>query len=173
MSSWSAPLPRIWCWSRSSSGDSIAGWILVQKRRGLALMDVDAGRRAKRHEPARGRTHTRGRQSLLVALRLEPSHPSRPPRTIAGRGAGEPGVGIDVAFPALAGGHDVVASVMTWFRHDPGIVATIGEQEGQLVVGEEVDLVDRAPGRDVIGLGADDKHRSVDILSAITLPSTA
>jgi hypothetical protein len=99
---------------------------------------------------------------LPVAPRLEPGHPSRPPRAITGGGAGEPGVGIDVAFPAVASGHDVMAPVMTRLRHDPGIVPAIGEQEGEVIIGEELQLVDRAPRRDVIGLGADHEHRGVE-----------
>ena len=52
---------------------------------------------------------------------------------------------------------------MAGLRHDAGIVAAIGEQEGQLVVGEQLNLVDRAPGRDVVGLGADHEHRRLDV----------
>ena len=90
-----------------------------------------------------------------------------------GSRAGEPGVGIDVAVSVLARRHDVATPAMARLRHDARIVPASGKQEGQLVVGEELNLVDRAPGGDVVGLGADHEHRRSMSLSAITLPSTA
>ena len=43
------------------------------------------------------------------------------------------------------------------------VVAARRQHEGDLGVGKKVDLVDRAPRRDVIGLGADDEHRRADV----------
>src|SRR5262245_1820636 len=108
-------------------------------------MNIDAGRRAKRHEPARGSADTGRRHTLLVAPRLQPGHPSKPPRAVATSGAAEPGVGVDIAVAALPGRQSIAAIRMTRLRHDSGIVPAIGEQESELVAGEEVHLVHRAP----------------------------
>lgn len=58
----------------------------------------------------------------------------------------------------------MVAPGMSRPRDDPSIVAAVGEHEGQLIVGEEVDLVDRPPGCDMIGLGGNAEHRRSDVL---------
>ena len=52
---------------------------------------------------------------------------------------------------------------MSGLRHDTGIVPAIGEQKGQLVVGEKLNLVDGTPGGDVVGFGADNEHRRLDV----------
>ncbi|EDT40094.1 hypothetical protein BamMEX5DRAFT_4113 [Burkholderia ambifaria MEX-5] len=52
---------------------------------------------------------------------------------------------------------------MTGFRHDARVVAARRQDEGQRVVREQMELVDGAPRRHVIALGADHERRHVDI----------
>ena len=53
---------------------------------------------------------------------------------------------------------------MTRLADDAGVVAAARQHEGDVGVGEVVDLVDRAPRRDVVALGADGEDRHADIL---------
>ena len=46
----------------------------------------------------------------------------------------------------------------------PGIVAAVGEYEGQLIVREQIDLVDRPPRCDMIGFGGNAEHWRPDVL---------
>src|ERR1700730_11803074 len=46
---------------------------------------------------------------------------------------------------------------------DAGIVATVGEHERYVRLGQHLDLVDRPQRRDVVGDGADSEKRYVDI----------
>ena len=48
-------------------------------------------------------------------------------------------------------------------RDDPGVVPAAGQQEGDRRVGQQPDLVDRAPGRDVVLRRADGEDRNVDV----------
>ena len=52
---------------------------------------------------------------------------------------------------------------MARLADDAGIVAARGENEGHLRVGEEPELVDRLPRRDVVLLGADQEDRGIDV----------
>jgi hypothetical protein len=52
---------------------------------------------------------------------------------------------------------------MAGLGDDARIVAAAGEHEGDLCVGQKMDLVHRAPGRYVIALGADREDRDPDV----------
>ena len=47
----------------------------------------------------------------------------------------------------------IVASAVSRFRYHAGIVADFGRHESQCIVGENVNVIDQTPWRDVIGLG--------------------
>ena len=48
-------------------------------------------------------------------------------------------------------------------RDDAGVVPAAGQHEGDLGVGQQVELVDRAPRRHVVALGAHGEHRHADV----------
>jgi hypothetical protein len=52
---------------------------------------------------------------------------------------------------------------MAGLAHDAGIVAARCQNEGDLRVGEQPELVDRTPGRDVVLLGCDEEDRRIDV----------
>jgi hypothetical protein len=58
----------------------------------------------------------------------------------------------------------VVTAIVTGLADDAGIVPAIGQGEGDIRVGQLVDLVDRPPRRDVVVLGADGEDRHAQTL---------
>ena len=52
---------------------------------------------------------------------------------------------------------------MAGLAHDAGVVAARGQKEGYLGVGQEVQLVDRAPGCDVVSGRGDGEDRQPDV----------
>src|ERR1700680_1562491 len=74
-----------------------------------------------------------------------------------------PGIWIEVVLVPLVS-RDLVMAVWVARRvDDAGIVATVGEHERHVRLGQYLDLVDRPPRRDVVGDGADSEKRYVDI----------
>ena len=50
-----------------------------------------------------------------------------------------------------------------WRRDNAGIVAAAGQNIGDIGIGEKMNLVGRFPGRNMIALSPDDKHRPMQI----------
>ena len=55
---------------------------------------------------------------------------------------------------------------MAGLGQDAGVVAAIGQHEGGIGIGQVMELVDRAPRRDVIQFGADREDRHPDVVDA-------
>ena len=63
----------------------------------------------------------------------------------------------------MAVGEPEMAVPVLRLAHDAGIVAAAGQQEGHVGVAHQVDLVDRAPRRDVVAFGRDGEDRHADV----------
>ena len=74
-----------------------------------------------------------------------------------------PGVGIDIGVEVVVHRDLVMTTWVSRRTDDAGIVPTIGEHEGDVGVGQRLDLVDGLPGRNVIGQRADRKERDADV----------
>jgi hypothetical protein len=81
-----------------------------------------------------------------------------------------PRIWIDVALRLLVSRELVMAVWVAGRVDDAGIVATVGEHERHVRLGQHLDLVDRPPRRDVVGDGADSEKRYVDIPERHRLP---
>jgi hypothetical protein len=113
--------------------------------------------------PRAGGPHGRRRGTLRITVGNEPRTPLQPSRPIGARRARTPRRGVHIAVADLARGDVVVPAGVAGLRNDAGVVTAIREHEGELGVGEKVNLVDRLPGRDVIGLGAHHEHRHAEV----------
>src|SRR5579863_10021081 len=76
---------------------------------------------------------------------------------------GEPSVWVDVASASRAMRDLMAASGMPELADDPCIVSACRQREADWRVCQEVDLVDGAPWRHVIGLGRDNEDRHMDV----------
>src|SRR6266540_2005228 len=120
-----------------------------------SLLENVAPRRFGQRRIARvGRADSRRRHGRPGA-RPEPRNPLGPPRALFRHRGLQPTIRVDVAI-VLALGRDAIAPTrVAWLGDDAGVVTAAGEQKRYLGVGQPVKLVDRAPGRDVVGFGAD------------------
>src|SRR6516162_9954074 len=99
----------------------------------------------------------------LAGARIEPCGPFRPPRALLLRCLDQPGCRIDIAVAGFLGHHSEAATATVRLGHDADIVAAGREQICHFGVGQEVDLVSRAPRRDVIPLRAHGENRHADV----------
>ena len=74
-----------------------------------------------------------------------------------------PGFGIWVFFALFMGRHLVAPVGMARLAHDPGIVAATRQDKGDVGVGEQMDLEDRAPGRNMVSDGAHREDGRADV----------
>ncbi len=121
--------------------------------------DIGAGRGAERLE-ASPRSSKIWRPDRVARMALEPALPAGPPGPFVVGRAPLPGIGINVVFLLLVRCDLMVAAGMARRAHDAGVMAAVRQHEGHVGVGQQVDLVDRAPGRDVVGKRAhrEDRH---------------
>src|SRR5262245_26428418 len=75
------------------------------------------------------------------------------------RGRLVPAFWVDVAVRGRPSGDAVAATGMPRLGHDPGIMATAGQEKGYFGVGQQVQFVDRSPWGDMVALGADGEDR--------------
>jgi hypothetical protein len=131
----------------------------------LLLQHVGAWRVAQGKIILLGRTH-RGWWNLFAGVLSQPCLPDRPPRAFPFECFRLPSVGVYIFVAVLAGSDLVSAPEMARLADDPSIVSTTGQQKRDLArirEHEQVDLVHRALGSDVVLDGPHHEHRSPDI----------
>src|SRR5579871_6775236 len=96
-------------------------------------------------------------------MRRQEYHPFLPPRSLVRWCKLDPLVRTDIRIVRSLGQHLVAVFSFIGRSHDPGIVTTVGQNEGHIRIRKEMDLMDRLPWGDMVAQCADDKHRLVEI----------
>jgi hypothetical protein len=74
-----------------------------------------------------------------------------------------PGIRINVVLVLLVASDLMVPAGMTGWADDAGVVAAVGQDEGDVGVREPLDLVNGTPGSDVVPDRADRKDRDSNV----------
>ena len=94
---------------------------------------------------------------------MPPTPATRSPR---GVGCSPATFGIDVSLVMAVRGHAEMSVRVPRLRQDAGVVSAVREQERHIGIGQEMDLEDRAPGRDVVPFGAHGEDRHANVVDA-------